>query len=92
MSEDCSDSGTQESRTEQDDQEVQYNNYSATYACVYEKYSMKGVSQGKYSTRQSRVLYWPLDTHPHAVFFIHTHRGALTITYTTLYHRVIPHW
>ena len=31
-----------------------------------------GMSRDSYSTRRSRVLYDSLDTHPRAVFFIHT--------------------
>ena len=47
---------------------------------MYEKYSTRGVSQGKYSTRLCLMLYWPLDIPPSRAS-IHTHGGALTITY-----------
>jgi len=30
------------------------------------------------------MLYWPLDTPPCTVFFIHTRGGALTITYSSI--------
>ena len=48
---------------------------------MYEKYSTRGVSQGKYSTQLHLVLYLPLDTPPRAVFPIHTRGSALTIQY-----------
>ena len=46
---------------------------------MYEKYSTRGVSRGKYSTWPHLVLYLPLDTPPHAVFSVHICGGALTI-------------
>ena len=48
---------------------------------MYEKYSTRGVSRGKYSTRLRLVLYLPLDTHPRAVFPVHTRGSALTHIY-----------
>ena len=45
---------------------------------MYEKYSTRGVSRGKYSTRLRLVLYLPLDTPPRAVFPVHTRGSALT--------------
>ena len=50
---------------------------------MYEKYSTRGVSRGKYSTRLRLVLYLPLDTHPRAVFSVHTRGSALTHIYST---------
>ena len=46
-----------------------------------EKYSTRGVSRDKYSTRLRLVLYLSLDTPPRAVFSIHTRGSALTNTY-----------
>ena len=50
---------------------------------MYEKYSTRGKSRGKYSTRLRLVLYLPLDTHPRAVYVfpVHTRGSALTILY-----------
>ena len=50
---------------------------------MYEKFSTRGVSRGKYSTRLRLVLYLPLNTPPHAVFPIHTRGNALTIQKNT---------
>ena len=50
---------------------------------MYEKYSTRGVSRGKYSTQLHLVLYLPLDTPPRAVFPVHTRGSALTIPYST---------
>ena len=35
-----------------------------------------GMLRDKYSTRQSRVLYFSRDTSPSAVFFVHTSTGS----------------
>ena len=43
------------------------------------KIQHSGVSRGKYSTWLRLVLYLPLDTHPCAVFPVHTRGSALTI-------------
>ena len=51
---------------------------------MYEKYSTRGVSRGKYSTRLRLVLYLPLDTPPRAVFSVHTRGSALTHIYCTV--------
>ena len=51
---------------------------------MYEKYSTRGESRGKYSTRLRLVLYLPLDTHPRAVFPVHTRGSALTHIYQYL--------
>ena len=48
---------------------------------MYEKYSTRGVSRGKYSTRLRLVLYLPLDPPPRAVFPVHTRGSALTHIY-----------
>ena len=54
---------------------------------MYEKYSTRGVSRGKYSTQLRLVLYLPLDTPPRAVFPVHTRGSALTHIYSMLaYH------
>ena len=45
---------------------------------MYEKYSTRGVSRGKYSTRLRLVLYLPLDTPPRAVFPVYARGSALT--------------
>ena len=55
---------------------------------MYEKYSTRGVSRGKYSTRLRLVLYLPLDTHPRAVFPVHTRSSALTHIYNILRGRI----
>ena len=55
---------------------------------MYEKYSTRGVSRGKYSTRLRLLLYLPLDTHPRAVFPVHTRGSALTIPYWILRGRI----
>ena len=39
----------------------------------------------KYSTRLRLVLYLPLDTHPRAVFPVHTRGSALTIPYIIVF-------
>ena len=51
---------------------------------MYEKYSTRGVSRGKYSTRLRLVLYLPLDTPPRAVFSVQTRGSALTHIYCML--------
>ena len=51
---------------------------------MYEKYSTRGVSRGKYSTWLRLVLYLPLDTPPRAVFSIHTRGSTLTHIYSTI--------
>ena len=48
---------------------------------MYEKYSTRGGVSRKYSTRLRLLLYLPLDTHPRAVFPVHTRGSALTIPY-----------
>ena len=50
---------------------------------MYEKYSTRGVSRSKYSTRLRLMLYLPLDTPPRAVFPVHTRSSALTHIYST---------
>ena len=52
---------------------------------MYKKYSTRGMSRGKYSTRLCFVLYLPLDTPPRAVFPVHTRGSALTIPNCTLW-------
>ena len=47
---------------------------------MYEKYSTRGVSRGRYSTGLRLVLYLPLNTPPRAVFPVHTRGSALTHT------------
>ena len=72
MSEDYSNSGTRKSRTKQDDQEVQYNNYSTTYACVYR-------SQGECLKANTALGFASccisLLTHPLVLYFSYT-RGS----------------
>ena len=55
---------------------------------MYEKYSTRGVSRGKYSTRLRLVLYLPLDTPPRAVFSVHTRGSALTHIYIIITYMV----
>jgi len=52
MSKDCSNSGTPESRTEQEDQEVQYNTWSTAYACVYENTALGECLEANTHARQ----------------------------------------